>query len=521
LGDIVYSNPVYVGKPQANYDEYNSGLEFGDGNFATYKATNTDRPGVIYVGSNDGMLHGFSETNGSEVLAYIPNMLFSSAAQEGLHYLTDPAYGHHYYVDLSPTVADVYLNNAWRTILIGGYRAGARGLFALDVTDPTAFKESNANKIALWEFTSNNDSSMGYSYSKPTIALMENGKWAAIFGNGYNNSGDGKAKLFILYLEDGMDGIWSTSDYKVITATWSSDASSASDPNGLSTPVLVDNNGNGKADRIYAGDIKGNLWAFDLSDSTSDSNWKLDYGKPLFQAKIGSTPQPITSKPVVARNPAVSTAGDGSNSPNILVFFGTGQYLVNGDKSTTDKQTFYGVWDNKSVISSLGSATLLRNNLTGQTLLSSTATIRVPSDNTVDYTTKYGWYFDLPTSGERVIVDPKIRGDYVFFNTLIPDPNTCNSKGYGWIMALKLVNGGRPGSPVFDINNDREVTSDDKDSGTGFSPGGHIYDGIPSESMFESDYMFTCNDDGKCGGEPIDPGGSFVAGRLSWRKVRQ
>jgi type IV pilus assembly protein PilY1 len=515
LGDIVYSNPVYVGKSQSDYKD-SSGV--GDGNFSAFKTSHASRPGVIYVGSNDGMLHGFSETDGSEVMAYVPNMLFSSTTDEGMHYLSDPAYDHRYYVDLTPTVADVYVGGAWRTILIGGYRGGGRGLFALDITDPTTFSEANANKIALWEFTSNDDSSMGYSYSKPTITQLENGKWAAIFGNGYNNAGDGKAKLFILYLDNGMDGTWSAGDYKVISATWASDSSSAADPNGLSTPVLVDNNGNGKADRAYAGDIKGNLWAFDLSDSTTDSNWKLDYGKPLFQAKIGTTAQPITIKPVVARNPVVATAGDGSNSPNILVFFGTGQYLVDGDKSTTDQQTFYGIWDNKS---GLTTTPLARSNLIAQTLSSSsTASVRVPSDNTVDYNTKYGWYFDLPTSGERVTVDPRIRGDYIFFNTLIPDPNTCNTKGYGWLMALKLVNGGEPGKPVFDMNNDGVVDSNDRTT-DGKSPGGVKLDGIPSPSNFLSDNMYTSDDQGNIDIRKIDANIDDEARRLSWREVRQ
>lgn len=512
LGDIVYSNPVYVGKPQGEYDDTAS---FGDGSFSSFKNSNVNRPGVIYIGANDGMLHGFWEDDGSEAIAYVPNMLFSSASQEGLHYLTDPDYTHRYYVDLSPTVADVYLNGAWRTLLIGGHRAGGRGLFALDVTDPTAFSDANADSIVLWEFTSDDNNSLGYTYSKPTMALMENDKWAAVFGNGYNDLGDGQAKLFILYLEEGMDGAWSSSDYKVIATG----VGTASDRNGLSTPALVDSDGNGKADRVYAGDLKGNLWAFNLSD-TSDGQWDVAYKqgstpKALFSAMIGTTPQPITSKPVVARNPAVETST--SNSPNILVFFGTGQYIVNGDKTSTDTQTFYGVWDNGSPASQLPRT---RTHLIAQTLdASSTADIRVPTNNDVNYNSKYGWYFDLPTVGERVVVDPKIRGEYVFFNTLIPDTNACNTQGYGWLMVLRMVNGGRPNKPVFDVNNDGVVNDDDKVDDK--SPGGVRLDGIPAGSNFLGDVMYTPDDDGNIDVRKIDAGIAFESGRLSWREVRQ
>jgi type IV pilus assembly protein PilY1 len=512
LGDIVYSNPVYVGDPQSNYEDA-SGV--GDGSYSNF---NPNRDPVIYVGSNDGMLHGFWEDDGSEAIAYIPNMLFSNASSEGLHYLTDPAYGHRYYVDLSPTVADVYINSSWKTILIGGYRAGGRGLFALDVTNPSSFSDAQADNVVLWEFTSNDNNSLGNSFSKPTMALMENGKWAAVFGNGYDDLGDGEAKLFILYLEGGMDRTWSSSDYKVITTG----VGSSGDRNGLSTPALVDSDGNGKADRVYAGDLKGNLWAFDLSDPDNDSNWGVAYSKALFNATVVTTPQPITSKPVVARNPAVTTTVD--NSPNILVFFGTGQYMVNGDKTSSDTQTFYGVWDNNDVGSG---STLTRDSLVAQTLDTdnSTSEIRVVSDNSVDYASKYGWRFDLPTSGERVVVDPKIRGDYIFFNTLIPDPNTCNTQGYGWLMALKLTNGGEPSKPVFDINNDGVVDEndqvDDADGDGKKSPSGVRLDGIPAGSNFLSEMMYTPDDDGDIDVRKIDAGNEDLEGRLSWREVNQ
>lgn len=513
LGDIVYSNPVYVGKPQANYQDT---LDFGNADFSTFKAGNKNRPGVIYVGANDGMLHGFSETDGSEVIAYIPNMLFSNASGEGLHYLTDPSYSHRYYVDLSPTVSDVYIGNSWRTVLIGGYRAGGRGLFALDVTNPLKFSENGAAEdIVLWEFTSNDLNDLGYSFSKPTMALMENNKWAAIFGNGYNDQGEGKAKLVILFLEGGMDGTWSASDYKVI----STNAGSTTNRNGLSTPAVVDSDGNGKADRVYAGDLMGNLWAFDLSN-TNAANWDIAYKqgstpKALFSAMIGATPQPITTKPVVARNPQVTTTA--SNKPNVLVFFGTGQYLVDGDKSSTGTQTFYGVWDNASPASQLPR---VRTDLVAQTLKpESTADLRLLTNNAVSFGTKYGWMFDLPTTRERVTVDPKIRGDYVFFNTLIPDPNTCNSKGYGWLMALKLVNGGTPDKPVFDINHDGVVNEEDRL--LGLAAGGNRFDGIPSPSNFLSDNMYTSDDEGNIDVRKIDAGIAHESGRISWREITQ
>lgn len=503
LGDIVYSNPVFVGRPQSGYEDDPS---FGAEEYSHFASANIERPPVIYVGANDGMLHGFWANDGAgysagdEAIAYVPNLLASTNKGEGLHYLTEPGYQHRYYVDLSPTVADAYVNGAWRTILIGGFRAGGRGLFALDVTYPQNFSEAAAEDIVLWEFTHND---LGYSFSKPTIALLENGKWAAVFGNGYNDNGNGEAKLFILYLETG--------NYEIITTK----TGTAANRNGLSTPALADTNGDGKADRVYAGDLFGNLWVFDLSGSNT-SKWGVAYKSgsnpaPLFTATVGGVAQPITSKPIMARNPAVTTASN--NQPNIMVYFGTGQYLVEGDKSSVAIQTFYGVWDK-------GTGNRNRTHLVQQTLTdASTSTLRTTTDKQVDFGSQYGWYFDLPTAGERVVVDPKVRGAYVFFNTLIPDAGSCNSKGDGWLMALKLANGGSPDSPVYDVNNDGVVNESDMLGNE--NPSGVKLENIPAGSNFLDDMMYTPDDEGNIDVRRIDAGISIDSGRISWREVRQ
>jgi len=527
LGDIVHSNPVFVGKPQMNYPDYNTDNDFGDATnlYSDFKIANTSRAGLIYIGANDGMLHAFDEDEGNEVFAYIPSMLFSNATGAGLHYLTDPGYTHRYYVDLSPTISDVFYTrnsvSAWRTVLVGGLRAGGRGLFALDITDPTvlgnADSGTNAAKTVLWEFTSTDDPDLGYTMSKPTIAMMENGKWGVVFGNGYNSGvgSDGEAKLFILFLEQGLDGEWDPSagveDYLKITTG----IGSVGTPNGLSTPQLVDTNGNGKADRAYAGDLEGNLWAFDLLNS-STGQWKIAYKqgnnpKPLFTAtNSDGTVQPITSKPVVATQ---LQDVSGNPSPNLMVFFGTGQYLVNADKTSTGEQTFYGVWDD-------GTKEVDRTDLLEQTFTAETTSEnRVVTDTAISYGTNQGWFIDLPTSGERMVVNPKIRGKYVFFNTLIPGTELCVPEGGGWVMAVKQENGGQPNEPVFDINNDGVIDADDQLNGN--NPSGFKLDGIPAASTMLADVMYTPNDDGNIDARKISVSDGGNGGRLSWQELTQ
>ncbi len=573
LGDIIHSDPIYVGVPQLYWPDASPFPDtIGTNTYDDFKSGSAHtRTPIIYVGSNDGMLHGFNSSTGAEVMAYIPNHSYSSAsATEGLHYLTDVNYSHRYYVDMPVAVSDVYIdksdsvdensdgsNDDWHTILIGGGRAGSRGIFALDITDPTNFVEdsTHADKLVLWEFDSSDDTDLGYTFSKPIIGMLNNGKWAAIFGNGYNSTGDGKAKLFILFLEGGLDGTWTAgTDYLEIStgvgSIVSSDCTNASsDCNGLSTPQAVDMDGDKIIDRVYAGDLKGNLWAFDLTGSNT-GNWNIAHKqgpnyKPLFTAthhdtlsgstptQISTTAQPITDKPILVKHPS-GLGGD----PDVLVFFGTGQYLNSSDITDTSVQSFYGVWDKGD--HSLTPANLIEQSFISDTFMNDgndvSSSVRIITDESVDYAgSDMGWLINLTlASGERVIVDPDVRGDYVFFNTWIPDANPCNAGGEGYLMVVKQLDGGRPDSAVFDLDGDGSVDSSDlvtvtMSDGSGgtitvsYSVSGEKFSfGLPASSNFLSTKQYTPGTDGGSTIhtrtiESIDSAGT---GRLAWQELR-
>ncbi len=242
LGDIVHSGPVYVGKPELGWPDtepfpIETDLKYSDFRKKHAKdQSDNAREAMVYVGANDGMLHGFDADTGQEKLAYIPGALYSETETAGLHYLTDQKYNHRYYVDMTPSVADAYIKTenesnvarSWATLLVGSLGGGGRGIFSLDVTDQGDFSEDKAEDIVLWEFTSEDDPDLGYTYSKPSIVLTNaksgsNNRWAVIFGNGYK--GSDTAQLFILFIEEGLDGVWSmelrkTRLYKVGYRYW-------------------------------------------------------------------------------------------------------------------------------------------------------------------------------------------------------------------------------------------------------------------------------------------------------------
>ncbi|GAB1267305.1 hypothetical protein NBRC116493_05580 [Aurantivibrio infirmus] len=529
LGDIVNSTPVFVGAPELNWPGWSASapIKFGaSGNsYSDFRNRSNiaNRTPVIYVGANDGMLHGFNADlagSGEELFAYMPSTIFSSNVDEGLHYLAQHDYAHKFYVDLTPTVSDVFITNGtttdWRTVLVGGLRGGGRGLFALDITDPAVYgnvatpANTRAADTVLWEFT---HPELGYTFSQPTIVKMANGRWAAITGNGYN-SNTGYAQLFIIFLDGGVDGVWTLgTDYLVIQAGTELN-------NGLTSPRVADTDGDFVADRVYAGDLRGNMWVFDISTDPTVTPWAVDFsGAPLFTA-CDSDPctsfnrQPITSAPILVRNPSTTTTG---NEPNVLVLFGTGQFLEPTDPDTTDLQSFYSVWD-------AGASGLERADLAPRTLTQTTLNASLPNEVdvrtvsgtafTYDGTTK-GWFMNLPSSGERVVADPQVRGEIVFFNSIIPDDSTCSPGGTGWLMSLDYDTGLAPVNfGVFDADDDGQIDSSDLSY-----VGEYFGESLPAKSGLLGERQYTPGSDGSITSRAIDAGGSGVAGRLSWEEV--
>ena len=275
LGDIMNSEPIFVGAPSFDYPD---DLEASGGQtYSTFKVSSIkDRTPVVYVGANDGMLHGFdasvaanntpTATSGQEVIAYIPSKLIPKLSK-----LTDPNYSHQTYVDASPIAGDIYTtSNTWSTILSGALGRGGQSLYGLDITNPSAFSESNVSTV-LWEFTDTNDPDLGYVYGRPAIVRMApatTGKWAVVTGNGYNNSeADGAASITghaVLFVLNAQTG---TLIQKIDTGE-----GTVATPNALAPPAPVDFNGDNIIDIIYAGDLYGNLWKFDVTDS-SPASW--------------------------------------------------------------------------------------------------------------------------------------------------------------------------------------------------------------------------------------------------------
>ncbi len=454
LGDIINSDPQFVGALNFGYDALPTGTP-GKTTYTTFRRskinTTTGVPlqPMIYVGANDGMLHGFDASTGVEHFAYVPSTLIPE-----LNKLADPAYKHRYFVDGQIGIGDAYINRGgtdqWATVLLGSTGAGGKTVFALDVTRPHTFAATDV----MWEFT---DADLGYTIGQPAVARMRDGTWVAVFGNGYNSTNH-RAVLYIVRLADGA-----------LLKKIDTGVGNSTTPNGLATPSLLADSTR-TIHSIYAGDLAGNLWKFDVS-GTNPATWDVAFksagvNTPLFRATdAAGVAQPITAPVEIGRHP------DGG----MMIYFGTGKFFETGDNlvSSPQVQTFYGVWD-KATPSAITYPSANRAAVLAQQSIvyegqptGSAFNIRVTTNNTVDYNTKRGWYLDLiPPSpataqGERVVSLPILRNSRVIFPTLIPSPNPCEFGGTSWLMELDAVSGKRLEQPPLDITEDGDIDSDD------------------------------------------------------------
>lgn len=463
MGDIINSDPWFLG----NLEDFGyTKLEGTEGtSYVTFRTAKLSRTPTVFFSANDAMLHAINASTGAELFTYVPDAVIAS-----LSTLASPWYGcdgagcipHQYFVDGAPRAADAYYGAAWHSVLVGTLGAGGKALFALDVTDPATFSQSNV----LWEIStaqSPNDSdlsefssNLGYTLPQASIVRLRDGTdgvWAAVVGNGYESAGH-KAVLYIIDIQTGH-----------IIRSIDTGAGDVSSPNGLSTPITVDEDGDRIVDSIYAGDLLGNLWKFDVTADNTTS-WEIAYGTgpsplPLYHAVDGlGANQPITAKPQVGKHP------DGG----LMVYFGTGKYYADNDQlvgDTPQVQSFYAIRDQGSTVGDRDD--LLEQEILAEATLTFTdfsIDVRVTSDTVVDYSTDDGWFMDLVSpvngpEGERVVSAPLLRSGRIIFTTLIPDPDPCDWGGSSWLMELDSINGSRLATSPFDVNGDGHIDESD------------------------------------------------------------
>lgn len=468
LGDIVNSSPAYS----------------ADSN-------------TIFIGANDGMLHAFNASTGAERFAYVPGSLIG-----GLKALADPHYNHRYFVDGEIAVS-AKTQTKDKNYLVAALGRGGKGVIGLDVTNPGNFSGTDV----LWEIGAN-DNDMGLVVGKILIAKANNGKWVAIFGNGYNSTNE-RAVLYIVDLSTG-------STTKIDTK-----AGSAANSNGLGSPALLDVDRDGTVDYVYAGDLLGNLWKFDLTDKSANS-WKVAFGSqaapaPLFVAKDASgATQPITGQPAAVIN---DVEGD-PNRGKRFVLFGTGRYLAAGDPTNLQVQTWYGIIDNDAQIDSRSQ--LKERYIVEQNTVSGLKVRAFSAASGNDMTGMQGWFVDLKVGatveGERIVSASRVLNlgrPVLIASSIIPESTHCSASGRGYVNAINPFTGTALDDIFFDLNGDGTFNNAD-------TLGGKIVGsvdlgvGMPTEAIVVGNRLAVGGSKGQLNSVGIN---ISAAGRISWREI--
>ena len=522
LGDILNSSPVAVGPvtlpPTSVWKDslYPTASSPEGESYAAFSAQQATRTNVVYVGANDGYLHGFRAgaydanaqfnrnvpNDGLELIAYVPaTVLQTLHAPVAQLDFSGSQYAHNAYVDAAPGVGDLFYQGAWHTWLVSGLgaggnldgvignenRVGSGAIFALDVTDPARFSANQAAQLVIGEWSASNlvcegdtgnsrcRDHLGNTYGTPLIRRLHDGNWAVIFGNGYH-SPSGGAGVFILKVD-------SATGQKTVRYL-DTGRGNRQTPNGIAGVTSLDINGDGLSDFLYAGDLLGNVWRFDVT-SDQPANWRVR-AEPIFQ----TDGLPIST--VVLASAVKSAEGPA----RIMLNFGTGlaypQTLSQAPSLSAQNHALVGVWDwDMDGWNTLGSRelrslarssplapprlTMRLRNLQERTLFTdgraaSTASVgsRTVAEQALCWVggalctgnplaPQFGWRLALPAPQEQVIYNPVVQDGLMVVSTTIPSVVqvfSCSPPkvATGFTMALTLDQGQAASTSYFDPN---------------------------------------------------------------------
>ncbi|NJR71386.1 MAG: hypothetical protein HC771_24275, partial [Synechococcales cyanobacterium CRU_2_2] len=429
LGTVVNSTPWIQLPSNAYYfDAYFPAT--GVQSYLNYATSTYSRPKTLWVGANDGMLHGFNAGTGAPIISYVPGLLANR-----LNALTERNASIVAGVDGSPFTADV-LRSApagqtatWATYLFSSLGRGGKGVFALDVSKVGDLTEANAANIFKWQFSDANDSDIGnivgeygrsqFSNQAIPVVRLNNNKFAVALPNGLNSS-NGQSSIFLLTADGPPAGTttWTlgTNYYKLTTTV-------ADTSNGMTGMNWLDVDNNGTVDFMYGTDIKGNVWKFDLT-SSNPNLWRSAFVStttglpvPFYVAKDANNVNlPISTSPVFGF-PRVG---------GVVVSFGTGSAIRSGDfPKEAVTQRMYGILDRTGIASGTTTVTLPTGTSTlvqRTTTVSTTESVKISSTPVVDYRNQDGWYFDFPGTSEwcsalhltelGALVSPQLENSY-------------------------------------------------------------------------------------------------------------
>ncbi|ENW4407821.1 pilus assembly/adherence protein PilC [Neisseria gonorrhoeae] len=468
--------------------------------------------GYLATAANDGMVHIFKKTGGSDErsynlkLSYIPGTMprkdieskDSTLAKELRTFAEKGYVGDRYGVDGGFVLRQVNLNGQDRVFMFGAMGLGGRGAYALDLSKINGNYPAAAPLFDVKDGDNNgkngkNRVELGYTVGTPQIGKTQNGKYAAFLASGYAakniGSGDNKTALYVYDLGNTLGTPIAKIEVK-------------DGKGGLSSPTLVDKDLDGIVDIAYAGDRGGNMYRFDLSDN-DPTKWSV---RAIFKGD-----KPITSAPAVSRL-----------KDKRVVIFGTGSDLTEEDVLNTDEQYIYGIFDDDKAANNVNASRgVLGSGLLEQHLTQENKTLFLNKRS--DGSGSKGWAVKL-TGGRRVTVKPTVVLRTAFVTIRKYKDDGCGADTA--ILGINTADGGaltpRSARPIVPEANTavaqysgHKTTSKgksipigcmDKDGKT-VCPNGYVYDKPVNVRYLDETETdgFSTTADGDAGGSGIDP----------------
>lgn len=239
----------------------------------------------MFFGTNEGFIHAVDPSNGQEKFAFIPKELLPNLNA----YYQDPKgsdqkrYGMDGQFNLWVEYGDLDTNAKTRSIsksyLYAGMRRGGKNYYALDVTSI----EQPALKWAIKGGTTPGFEKLGQTWSTPKLANIKlNGTQTKVLvlTGGYDPQQDndspntplaGDTQGNALYIVNAETGqlIWRAGHSSETGANLKLAELTHSMP---ADPVIIDANGDGLADIIYAVDARAQVFRFDIDNANTSAS---------------------------------------------------------------------------------------------------------------------------------------------------------------------------------------------------------------------------------------------------------
>ena len=424
-----------------------------------YGGTATNPDVVVYTATNDGYLHAIDGTTGVELWSFVPKQLLSNMTR--LYF--DPSARYKQYGldgNIVPIVKDVDGDGIVDpadgdfVYIIFGMRRGGTTFFALDVTD------KNSPNI-LWKRSL---ADAGESWSTPVVVRMDindpslnSDQAVVVIGGGYDTVHDTSAHpatadvngigVHILDLMSGAT-IWHGGPNVGATKVFS--GMTRAMPNQIQ---VLDMNGDDFADRMYASDLGGQIWRFDIKQGQTPANL-VDGGviAQLGAEGLGSPSAADTRRFYSA--PDLSIFSDPQQGRRyIAISIGSGYRAHPFDLTASDR--FFSVRD-PDVFNQLD-----QNAYDSYSVVSDTDLVEISGQTQVVVGSGMrGWKFTLPAN-QKVLTDSITFDDEIFFVAFTPDSlaatNCSAGQGTNFLYRIKVNNG----DPV--VNNLDTIAAGDED----------------------------------------------------------